>query len=105
MTGPGSSHETTAAALLYSQFMKIARTIGLVLLLLGLADTPAQAQTAATVVGQVVDATGGRLADVKITVTNAETAAVRSAATDAEGRFALAGLPPGEYVVRAELPK
>ena len=85
--------------------MKIAWTLGLVFLLMGLAGTSADAQTTATLVGQVVDATGGRLVDVRITVTNAETAAVRSAATDTDGRFALAGLPPGEYVVRAELSK
>src|SRR6187399_1684766 len=85
--------------------MTTAWRVGLVLWLMGLAGTPAEAQTTATLVGQVVDATGGRLAGVRITVTNEETAAVRSAATDAEGRFALASLPPGQYVVRAELPK
>jgi hypothetical protein len=70
-----------------------------------LAGSPADAQTTATLVGQVVDATGGRLPGVRLTVTNEETAAARSTATDAEGRFALAGLPPGEYIVRAELTK
>jgi len=85
--------------------MKIACTFGIVLVLMGLAGSAVGAQTAATLVGQVVDATGGRLAGVRITVTNEDTAAVRSVATDAEGRFALASLPPGQYIVRAELPK
>jgi hypothetical protein len=74
-----------------------------VLLLIGLTSSAATAQTTATLVGQVVDAAGGRLAGVRITTTNAETAVVRSVATDAEGRFAIASLPPGEYIVRAEL--
>ena len=47
-------------------------------LVLALTGPPAEVQTTATLVGQVVDATAGRLAGVRITVTNAETAAVRS---------------------------
>ena len=61
------------------------------------------AQTTATLAGHVEDAAGGRLPGVSITVTSATTAAVRHAVSDAEGLFALAGLPAGEYSVRAEL--
>ena len=56
--------------------MTIAWRVGLVLFLMGLAGTPAEAQTAATLVGEVVDATGGRLADVRITSESGQTADV-----------------------------
>ena len=63
----------------------------------------ASAQTSATLAGLVQDDAGGRLPGVSIAVTSASTGAVRHAVSDAEGRFALAGLPAGEYAVRAEL--
>ena len=64
---------------------------------------PALAQTTATLVGHAEDATGGRLPGVSIIVTSGATGAARQTVTDAEGRFVLAGLPAGDYVVRAEI--
>ncbi|HEX6322119.1 MAG TPA: TonB-dependent receptor [Vicinamibacterales bacterium] len=68
-----------------------------------LSSSLAAAQTTATLVGYAEDATGGRLPGVSILVTSAATGAVRQTVTDGEGRFALAGLPAGDYVVRAEI--
>jgi len=72
-------------------------------LILAFLPALAVAQTSATLVGQTVDATGARLAAVRVTATHTETGLARVATTDAEGRFTLAGLPVGEYGLRAEL--
>ena len=63
----------------------------------------AHAQTAATLAGQTRDANETALPGVRITATHVETGAARSTVAGADGRFTLAGLEPGEYVLRAEL--
>src|SRR6186713_1247809 len=79
-------------------------------LLLGLlsamtaAPSTAQAQTTATLAGVVEDATGGRLPGVAVSLTEGATNVVRTAQTDAAGRFVIPGLPAGEYNIRATLP-
>jgi hypothetical protein len=69
-------------------------------LLLALAS-PAVAQTTATLVVQVQDQGGGRLADVAVELRHAATGVTRSATTGEDGRVALGGLPVGEYELRA----
>src|SRR5688500_13224972 len=64
---------------------------------------PALAQTAATISGTVEDPNRSVLPAVTITVRNTDTALVRSVATGPEGRYVIAGLPPGAYELRAEL--
>lgn len=60
----------------------------------------AWAETEATVSGLVEDSDGRRLARAGIAVTNKRSgAAISGAITDVSGRFAVAGLRPGEYVV------
>jgi len=71
--------------------------------LLCLFPAVAHAQTTATLTGHVEDAAGGRLPGASVSVTNAATGLARSMTTDAEGHFTMAGLPAGEYTVRAEL--
>ena len=63
----------------------------------------ASAQTAATISGTVEDPNRSALAGVTITVRNVATSLTRGAATSQEGRYVIAGLPPGEYDLRAEL--
>jgi len=83
---------------------------GLPFLLLGFlsaiaaAPSTAQAQTTATLAGVVEDATSGRLPGVAVSLTEGATNVVRTAQTDAAGRFVIAGLPAGDYNIRATLP-
>jgi len=63
----------------------------------------AHAQDSATGVlrGVVFDPSGSRIAQATIVVVNAATGVRHSADSDAEGRFALELLPPGDYTARA----
>jgi len=61
------------------------------------------AQTGATLAGTVTDVSGGVLPGTHITARHLSTGAAREIAADSEGRFTLAGLPAGEYEVRADL--
>jgi hypothetical protein len=61
------------------------------------------AQTTATVSGTVHDKDGGVIPGATATATNAATSLVRTSTTGAEGRYVLAGLPPGTYELRIEI--
>jgi Carboxypeptidase regulatory-like domain/TonB dependent receptor-like, beta-barrel len=67
------------------------------------ARAPLTAQDSATgaICGTVLDASGSRIAQASIVVVNTATAARYTAVSDAEGRFALDLLPPGDYSARA----
>ena len=78
------------------------------LLLLGLlfvaaASSLAAAQTAATISGIVEDPNRSVLPGVTVTARNVNTTLTRTVVTGAEGRYVIAGLPPGSYELRAEL--
>ena len=61
------------------------------------------AQTTAAFNGTVQDRDGGVIPGATVTVTNAATNLVRTSTTGLEGRYVLAGLPPGEYELRIEI--
>lgn len=68
--------------------------------------TAAAAQSRATtadLTGVVSDGTGAALPGALVTVTNADTNALRSVTTNGEGRYTVPVLPPGLYTVRVEL--
>src|SRR5437762_13111626 len=65
------------------------------------AVSPAQTPDTATLRGQVSDPTHAAVTGVEIKLKHARTALERGASTDAAGRFAIAGLPVGSYVVSA----
>ena len=68
-----------------------------------LALSPASAQTGAVVAGTIVDAQGGALPGVSLSLRNAETGVLRSTITEVDGNYRFAGLPPGRYDLAAEL--
>lgn len=54
--------------------------------------------------GTLLDASGARIAHTAVTVVNAATGVTRMVVTDAEGRFSVAALPPGDYLAGASSP-
>jgi len=69
-------------------------------LLLG---TAIVAQTTGRIEGRIVDTTGSVMPGVTVAATSPSLQGVRSVVTDADGRFRMPGLPPGNYKVTAEL--
>ena len=64
----------------------------------------AQDSSTGTIQGTVSDASGGRIAQAMIVVVNTATSRQSTASSDAEGRFVLDLLPPGDYSARVEAP-
>lgn len=80
--------------------MSATRILSIVILFL--MAVPASAQDATgSIRGTVLDASYSRIAQASIVIVNTATAARFTATTDAEGRFAVDALPPGEYSARA----
>lgn len=79
-------------------------TFTTVVLALGLGVTvPASAQSInGAIAGVVTDVQGGALRGATVTARNADTALARSSQSDGDGRYRLAGLPPGRYDLRTE---
>jgi len=66
--------------------------------------TPAAAQnTSGAIAGTITDAQGGVLPGVTLTATNADDGTTRTSVTEGDGKYRLAGLPPGRYNLKAEL--
>jgi len=74
--------------------------VGLALLLC-LCSFNVNAQTAATVTGTVEDAQGKAVPNATIEVTSSELSITRSATSESDGVYRLAGLPPGIYSIKA----
>ncbi|MGH9257773.1 MAG: carboxypeptidase regulatory-like domain-containing protein, partial [Vicinamibacterales bacterium] len=70
---------------------------------LGTAVAAAQGDSSAVVTGVIADAQGGVLPGVTVTLRNVESGTVRTAVSEPDGRYRLAGLLPGRYAIRAEL--
>jgi hypothetical protein len=64
--------------------------------------SPAQDASTVAIRGSVSDASGARIVGVRISVIGSETGVARQSFTDAQGRFVIDMLRPGEYWVRAE---
>ena len=79
------------------------RLVSVLLCVLTVSAAPAAAQTSATMTGRVVDASGGAIPGVTVTVRHVERSIERFGITGPDGRFVLAALPVGAYDVRAEL--
>jgi len=59
--------------------------------------------TTADLIGTVRDSSGALVAGAQVTITNEATGVSRSALTDAAGNYLITQLPPGRYVLTAEL--
>src|SRR6202030_3756724 len=75
---------------------------GLFLLLLVSAQRITWAQGEASISGVVTDSTGAVIVGATVKVQNLETAAIRTLASDAAGRYDASLLPVGKYQVTAE---
>ena len=62
------------------------------------------AQTGAVITGAVKDAQGGVLPGVTLILRNADSGVTRDLVTDSDGTYRFAGLPPGRYDLKADLP-
>ncbi len=93
--------QVAALACTSDVFRSVAAAATLILLLAR--AVTAQTSTG-TILGTVVDATGGVLPGVVVRVVNERTGFERVTSTGPEGNFEVASLAPGEYRVAAELP-
>ena len=64
---------------------------------------PVTAQTLGTITGVVRDASGAVIPGATVTAQNTSTNATREVQSNAAGAYSFAALPPGPYVVKAEL--
>ena len=62
----------------------------------------AQEETAATITGQVTDATGALIPNATVTITNKDTNAKRTIQTNGDGAYTVTPLSPGAYTVLVE---
>ena len=73
------------------------------LLWLPLASAAEGQTSTGSLAGTIRDVSGGVIPGAVVTVKNAATGIARSATTDAEGRYRIPNLEPGDYEVRATL--
>ncbi len=79
------------------------RILPLALAFLVFVCAPAGAQTLGTITGEVKDASGAIIPGATVTATNTGTNAAREMPSNEAGIYTFAALPPGPYVVKAEL--
>ena len=65
--------------------------------------TPGYAQTLGTITGEVKDSSGASIPGSTVTAQNVATNAVRTQASNNVGAFTFPAMPPGVYLVKAEL--
>lgn len=89
-----------------SRVRGIFRVYLLIVTVLALAAIPttSRAQTNASIIGNVSDATGAVVRDANITVTSQETGAARTVTTDDSGNYRIFSLPLGPQELKAEKP-
>ena len=64
---------------------------------------PAGAQTLGTITGDVKDSSGALIPGATVTATNTGTNAARESVSNDSGAYSFPALPPGPYIVKAEL--
>jgi TonB family protein len=86
-----------------SRSVSIATVLALIAIALPIAAL-ASGQGVARFAGVIVDPLNGLLPGVQVVLTNADTHATHQVLTDRDGRFEVAGLPPGRYTFETRLP-
>jgi len=71
--------------------------------LMGLTLPIAAQGAGGVIVGSIKDAQGGALPGVSLTLRNVDSGVVRTGVTEGDGTYRLPGLPPGRYLLTAEL--
>jgi Carboxypeptidase regulatory-like domain/TonB dependent receptor len=84
-------------------FQKIVRVVLSCTVPLMLAIPAVAQQTESRIFGKITDANGGVLPGATVTITAEKTGAVRTAVVDADGRYIVTNLTPGQYTVSVEL--
>jgi hypothetical protein len=79
------------------------RIFPLLFVVLSLVAVPVSAQTLGTITGEVKDASGAVIPGAIVTATNTGTNAAREMPSNEAGAYTFAALPPGPYIVKAEL--
>jgi hypothetical protein len=64
----------------------------------------AQSETTGGLAGQVVDSSGGAIAEATVTIAGEQTGLRRTARTEADGRFSFPHVQPGPYEIEAAAP-
>ena len=71
--------------------------------LIGASATHLKAQTVTgTILGNVLDSSGGAIPNAEIVITNQDTGVVRNTVSTAEGVYNVPSLAPGRYTVEAK---
>src|SRR5687767_1944800 len=91
------------SVLLREGVSEMRRIFPLLFVVLLLIAVPVGAQTLGTITGEVKDGSGAVIPGASVTATNTGTNATREMASNEAGVYTFAALPPGPYVVKAEL--
>lgn len=96
---------TTSHAIRFLNPRKRAKSVGYLCLALAalLFAAPAIGQLTGRLAGQVADAEGAVLPGVNVTIQSPNLMGTRTEFTNVDGRYSFPGLPPGIYIVNAEL--
>src|SRR5215469_6790588 len=87
-----------------NQFIKKVTKSGILLLCLIGSAAALEAQGLSGIWGVASDRTGAVIPGVQVTITKADTGAIRSILTDETGTYKFTLLEPGDYNLRAEKP-
>ena len=79
----------------------VKRAFGLVIVLC--LSIPAYSQTLGTITGEVKDSSGATIPGATVTAQNVATNALRSQTSNEVGAFTFPAMPPGRYLIKAEL--